>query len=358
MTRNTFCFRSGIDSLASEPKSLWTGLLPGTLLLILLLLSNSHIAFAQGTGTISGYVRDNSGATIPGAAVTAVMTQQQTTRTQQSDAQGFYQFVALPAGTYTLTFEYKGFKREVHSGIELTVSQNVRADAQLSVGAVQTQVNVSSTVPLVDTTSNTISGLIDDRRVVDLPLNGRNVMSLAELIPGVTNVSAPQTQGDARGGPQMDVNGSLPNATVYTFDGAVFNNPSRNTGINLPPPDAIAQFRILTSNFSADTVITQVPRLKLRRGLERNASTGRLGSSCGMRSSTRKILCRDCSGRGAKPVRRCCRGPHYQTQGVRVWFLSRIDEPSGDDTYRGRCSQRSGKERGFHWKQCNPGKPN
>jgi hypothetical protein len=252
MTRNKFCFRLGIGSVAPLRKSFWQGLLPGACLLVFVLLSIVPSAIAQGTGTISGYVRDNSGAAVPGATVTAVMTQQQTTRTQQSNAQGFYDFVALPAGTYTLTFEFTGFKREVHSGVELTVSQNVRADAQLTVGAVQTQVNVSSTVPLVDTTSNTISGLIDDRRVVDLPLNGRNVMSLAALIPGVTNVSAPQTQSDARGGPQMDVNGSLPNATVYTFDGAVFNNPSRNTGINLPPPDAIAQFRILTSNFSAE----------------------------------------------------------------------------------------------------------
>lgn len=252
MTRNKRCFWSGRGSLAPVRKSLEQGLLRGAWLFTFLLLLTAHIAFAQGTGTISGYVRDNSGAAIQGTTVTAVMTQQQTTRTQQSNEQGFYDFVALPAGTYTLTFESKGFKREVHSGVELTVSQNVRADAQLSVGAVQTEVNVSSTVPLVDTTSNTLSGLIDDRRVVDLPLNGRNVMSLAELIPGVTNVSAPQTQGDARGGSEMDVNGSLPNATVYTFDGAIFNNPSRNTGINLPPPDAIAQFRILTSNFSAE----------------------------------------------------------------------------------------------------------
>ncbi len=77
-------------------------------------------------------------------------------------------------------------------------------------------------------------------------------MSLAGILPCVTNVKAPQTmvQGDgARGGPEMDVSGGLPNAAFYTFDSAYFNNPSRNTGINMPPPDAIAQFRILTTNF-------------------------------------------------------------------------------------------------------------
>ncbi len=220
--------------------------------LLVLLLTIVPITFAQGTGNISGYVRDPSGAALPGTTVTAVMTEQSTTRTTQTDAEGFFNFIAMPAGHYTITFDAKGFQREVRSDVELTVSQNARADAQLAVGAVKSQVNVSSTVPLVDTTSNTLSGLVDDRRVVDLPLNGRNIISLATLIPGVTNVSAPQNMSDARGGPEMNVNGSLPNATVYTFDGAYFNNPSRNTGLNLPPPDAIAQFRILTSNFSAE----------------------------------------------------------------------------------------------------------
>jgi hypothetical protein len=219
---------------------------------LVLMLAVVPIAFAQGTGSISGYVRDASGASLSGATVTAVMTEQSTSRTVQTDAQGFYNFVALPSGHYTVTFEANGFEKLVRTGIELTVSQNARADGQLTVGAVQSQVNVSSTVPLVDTTSNTLSGLVDDRRVVDLPLNGRNIMSLASLLPGVTNVSAPQTMSDARGGPEMNVNGSLPNATVYTFDGAYFNNPSRNTGLNFPPPDAIAQFRMLTANFSAE----------------------------------------------------------------------------------------------------------
>ena len=71
---------------------------------------------------------------MPGTTVTAVMNEQQTTRTQQSDAQGFYNFIALPSGHYTITFSASGFKKEVRSGVELTVSQNARADAQLTVG--------------------------------------------------------------------------------------------------------------------------------------------------------------------------------------------------------------------------------
>lgn len=217
-----------------------------------LLLTIVPISVGQSTGNISGYVRDATGAALSNATVTAVMFEQSTKRTSLTDADGFYNFIALPAGHYTLTFDAQGFQREIRSNLELTVAQNVRADAQLSVGAVQSEIRVMSAAPLVDTTSNTLSGFVDDRRVVDLPLNGRNIMSLAGLLPGVTNVSAPQVMSDARGGPEMNVNGSLPNSTVYTFDGAYFNNPSRNTGLNLPPPDAIAQFRMLTANFSAE----------------------------------------------------------------------------------------------------------
>ena len=84
-----------------------------------------------------------------------------------------------------------------------------------------------------------MSGLIDDRRVVDLPLNGRNVIGLARILPGVLNVNAPQQMNDARGGPGMNVNGGRSNMNLFTLNGGYFNNPSRNTGMNFPPPDAV-----------------------------------------------------------------------------------------------------------------------
>jgi hypothetical protein len=175
-----------------------------TAVLLLLWCAIIPVAFAQSAGNISGYVRDVSGAAVPDTTVTAVMTEQSTTRTQQTDAQGFYNFIAMPGGHYVITFEAAGFRKEIRSNVELTVSQNARADAQLAVGSVQSEVSVTGSVALVDPTSNTVSGLVDDRRVVDLPLNGRNIMSLAGILPGVTNVSAPQTLSS---GPEMNVNG-------------------------------------------------------------------------------------------------------------------------------------------------------
>src|SRR3954447_22334476 len=210
-------------------------------------------AFSQtATANINGYVRDASGASVPNATVTARMTEQQLVRTTEANSDGFYQLLALPPGTYSITFQAPGFQRQTQTGLELTVNQNLRVDAALQVGAVETQVDIAATAPLVETTSATISGLIDDRRVVDLPLNGRNVISLARILPGVLGVSVPQQMDNARSGPIMDVNGGRSNMNLFTLNGGYFNNPSRNTGINYPPPDAIQEVRIQTHNFSAE----------------------------------------------------------------------------------------------------------
>lgn len=207
---------------------------------------------AQATGTISGYVKDASGSVIPTAKVTVKQTQHGTVNTANTDSLGFYNFPALDPGDYTVTVEKEGFERSIQTGLTLTVGQNLRVDVTVKVGAITQEVNVTAQAPLVDTTSGTVSSLVDDNRIVDLPLNGRNVMGLAGLVPGVLNVSAPESLSSARGGPTMDTNGGRQNMNLYTFDGAFYNNPSRNTGMNFPPPDAIQEFRLLTSNFDAE----------------------------------------------------------------------------------------------------------
>jgi Carboxypeptidase regulatory-like domain/TonB dependent receptor-like, beta-barrel/TonB-dependent Receptor Plug Domain len=216
------------------------------------LLGLASVSEAQVTGTISGYIKDPSGAAVPGATVTAIMIEQQVTRKAQTNSEGFYNFVAMLPGEYEITFEAGGFQKLVRSGVKLTVHENIRVDAALTLGSLETQVNVEGGAPLVETVSPTLSGLVDDRRVVDLPLNGRNVIALARILPGVLNVKAPQQMSDARGGPEMNVNGGRPNMNLFTFNGGYFNNPSRNTGMNYPPPDAIQEVRILTHNFGAE----------------------------------------------------------------------------------------------------------
>ncbi len=222
------------------------------ILLAFLIVGETCWLYAQVTGDISGFVRDPSGAAVPGATVTAKMVEQQTTRTVQTNSEGNYTLVALLPGTYEITFEASGFQRLVRSGVRLTVNENVRVDAALTLGAAETEITVVGAAPLVDTSSPTMSGLVDDRRVVDLPINGRNVIALARTLPGILNVEAPQQLSDARSGPEMDVNGGRPNMNLFTFNGGYFNNPSRNTGMNYPPPDAIQEVRILTHNFGAE----------------------------------------------------------------------------------------------------------
>ena len=206
---------------------------------------------AQATGTMSGYVKDPSGGVVAQAKITATLVERGTTFTTQTNSEGFYNFPALDPGTYTLTVERSGFERYTQEGLSLTVRQNLRADAVLVVGSVTQKVTVTAAAPLVDTTSATVSGLVDDRRIVDLPLNGRNVIGLAEIVPGVLNVSAPESLSCTRAGPTMDVNGGRANVNLFTFDGAYFLNASRNTGMNYPPPDAIQEFRMQTANFDA-----------------------------------------------------------------------------------------------------------
>ncbi len=208
--------------------------------------------FAQVSGSISGFVRDPSGAAIPGAAVTARSAEQQLTRNSTTDGTGFFNILAIPSGTYDITTAADGFERQVQHGVRLSLAENLRVDFALKVGSVQAEVTVNSTATLVNTTSQTLSGLVDDRRVQDLPLNGRNVMSLARILPGVLNVNAPQEMGNTRAGPNMSVNGGRSSDNNFTFNGANFTHFGQTTGLNFPPPDAVQEIRIQTHNFTSE----------------------------------------------------------------------------------------------------------
>ena len=207
---------------------------------------------AQTTGTISGFVTDPSGAAIPQAKVTATLVEQNVSRSTQSNEEGYYIFNAMPPGSYRVEAEQSGFQRLVRSEVQLTVNQNLRVDLAMRLGQVTETVEVSTAALLVDTRSPALSSLVDDRRVVDLPLNGRNVISLAATLPGVLGVLAPQQLTDARSGPLMNVNGGIATQNLFTLNGGMFVNPSRNTGLIYPPPDALQELSIQTQNFTAE----------------------------------------------------------------------------------------------------------
>ena len=219
---------------------------------VLFALATAGTLHGQVAGSISGYVRDQSGAAVPGATVTAVSTEQTLTRSVTSDQTGFYNLLAVPSGTYEVTGQADGFERLAQGGVRLTLGESLRLDISLKVGSVQSEVTVASTATLVNTTSQTLSGLVDDRRVQDLPLNGRNVMGLAKILPGVLQVNAPQEMDNTRSGPNMSVNGGRSVNNNFTFNGSNFTHFGQTTGLNFPPPDAVQEIRMQTHNFTSE----------------------------------------------------------------------------------------------------------
>ena len=128
----------------------------------------ASILNAQVAGTISGFVKDPTGAIVPGANITAVLTGQQLTRTALSDSTGFYNMLSMPPGVYEIATMSQGFEKQVQAGVRLTSGESLRVDVTLKVGSIQSEVSVTSTATLVNTTNQTLSGLVDDRRVQDL----------------------------------------------------------------------------------------------------------------------------------------------------------------------------------------------
>ncbi len=219
------------------------------------LLWSSRPAVAQVRGTISGYVKDATEAVLPGARVTLRNEQTGAQRETTSNQEGFYQFLGLTPGVYTLGAELASFRSYRASGIQLRLDENLRADIRMELGAVTEQVQVTAAATVVETRSSTLAAVMDDRRIVDLPLLNRNVISLAALLPGVTQVWAGSNSDSQsqRGGPTLTVNGGRRNQTYETLNNTYFNNPSRNTGLNPPPPDAVQEFRMQTANYSAES---------------------------------------------------------------------------------------------------------
>ena len=222
------------------------------LTLAIIVLFGPPSLHAQVTGTISGYVQDQGAGMVPGATVTAELAGQQLVRSTQSNETGFFDLQALPRGIYLIKVEIAGFQTQIQRNVEVTAGANVRLDFSLAVGGVTEQVDVSGQATMVESRSATQSNLIDDQRVQDLPMNGRNVVALAGTYAGVTSIRANQDTSDGRQGPIMSVNGGNTNHNLFTLNGSMFTHFNQTTGFNPPPPDAIQEIRIQTHNFSAE----------------------------------------------------------------------------------------------------------
>ena len=201
------------------------------------------------TAEILGTVVDTQGLPVVGAQCTATNVSTGETFVVASNKFGNYLLRALPVGQYSLTCESSGFKRFVLRDISLTSNQQVKIEVILEVGAISESVTVSSRISAVNTTSSTLDILVDSKRILDLPLNGRNVITLASLNPGVTRVS---TGSNADSQQSVNTNGNRISATNVLLDGASMYHAHRGAATFLPPPDAVEEVKIITSGIGAE----------------------------------------------------------------------------------------------------------
>ena len=253
-------------------------------LVVLLSLVFPLIVSAQvNTGTILGNVSDPSGAVIANAKVTATNEDTAFTRSTQSLPDGTYLIPLLPIGPrYRLEVQAQGFQALSRTGIELQLNQNVRVDLQLQVGSTKETISVSGAAPLVDTESAGGGEVVESRRMSELPLNGRNPLQLAGLVPGVSALDTVPviTQGN-RAANFMSIDGSRVNETDYQLNGIRFAGSYNNSGLNYPNPDALSEFQLITNPLSAEYGNTRAPFLRLSLSLARMRFMEACSSSCG-----------------------------------------------------------------------------
>lgn len=221
------------------------------------------VAWSQvSTGTISGMVSDATGAVVPGAEVVVRHTETGQSRTATTNERGRYVAPQLALGNYEVTARTEGFQTEIRRGITLAVGQEAVVNFALKVGAVSERVEVTGEAPLVETTTATTSGLVNEKMIQELPLNGRSFTDLMGTGPGVKLLAAAGVTGATNTrasygfGAKFSVAGSHPDQNQYIVDGLIVNDttvqtPSSAAG-GLLGTDTIREFRMLTSNYSAE----------------------------------------------------------------------------------------------------------
>jgi Carboxypeptidase regulatory-like domain len=225
------------------------------LLLVVLLLSAVPLG-AQTLGTITGEVKDGSGAIIPGAIVTATNTGTNAAREMASNEAGSYTFAALPPGPYIVKAELQGF-RTVTQEVLLQIEATVRVNFTMEIGALSETAEVTGVAPLITTENATVGTVIENRRIVELPLNGRNFLSLVALSPNVSAEfagagQAGDRQGGSRANQQLSISGQRREFNYYTLDGTDNTDVNFNTYILLPSVDALEEFKVQTGIYSAE----------------------------------------------------------------------------------------------------------
>jgi Carboxypeptidase regulatory-like domain/TonB dependent receptor len=224
-----------------------------TAMSLAVLACGSLFAQSAAVSQISGTVQDATGLAVPEAQVRVTQTDTGLTRSAISSADGTYVLQSLPIGPYRMEVTKQGFSTYVQSGIVLQVNTNPSIDVTLKIGSVSEQVQVEAAAAMVETHSTGVGQVVDQQRVVDLPLNGRNATDLIYLAgasataPAADLVSAKNYPGEA----VLSIAGGLANGTLYMLDGGTHNDPFNNLNLPLPFPDALQEFKVETSALPA-----------------------------------------------------------------------------------------------------------
>src|SRR5215467_4368898 len=212
---------------------------------------------AQTLGSIVGEVKDASGAVAPSVKVTAINAETSVSRETVTNTSGIYTFPALVPGNYTVKLEAPGFQLMQRSNIELQVQQTANIDFVLAIGQATQTVEVSGVAALLNTEDATVGTVIEQRRITDLPLNGRSFFSLVALSPNVTYGFTPAQQASGRlGGTRSTLTISMSGARAtwsnYTLDGITNTDVDFNTYILQPSVDALQEFKVQSGVYPAE----------------------------------------------------------------------------------------------------------
>jgi len=219
----------------------------------LLVLMFSAAAWAQ-TGSITGTVKDPSGAAVAGATVVVASPDRGISRDMQTNSTGDYNQSGLPAGNYDVTVTATGFKKFQAKAVKLDVAEKARVDVTLQVGTATTEVIVEGTaIAQVETQSSELAGTVTGKEITQLELNGRNFSSLVTLVPGVSNQTGQdEPQVGINGSVAFSMNGGRTEYNNWELDGGDNMDNGSNGTLNVYPSiDSIAEFKVLTSNYGA-----------------------------------------------------------------------------------------------------------
>jgi outer membrane receptor protein involved in Fe transport len=218
-------------------------------LLAILFLLNLPLAAQDATGRIVGVVTDPAGSVVPKAKVTVTSVGTGVSSDTLAGEDGAYQVLLLPIGSYRVSAEAPGFRKTVTNPEKLDINQSLKIDLKLEIGATTESVQVEANATAVETVTAALGASVTTAAIRDLPLNGRNVMDLATLMPGVIPGVAGPTPADGSG---FSIAGARTDSITFLLDGALNNNLLNNGLVLNPNPDAIEEFRVLTSNYGPE----------------------------------------------------------------------------------------------------------